>query len=112
MELHCLNCGKPRNRVGRGLCRGCWDDPVIRQRFPRIAEFGGDTRTKGRREAASAQAMLIAALACAELGEACRPLPPGTELTFAEIEALRRRHFQERYFPGQVSTATDGDHEK
>ncbi len=51
---HCLNCGRPIPcRVGRGLCRGCWNDRAVRERFPRLAPFAGQnpygTRSAGVR---------------------------------------------------------------
>jgi hypothetical protein len=38
----CRNCGVIVNtRVGRGLCRQCWNDPAIRAAYPPLAPFGG-----------------------------------------------------------------------
>jgi|GEM_PF-4632603 len=39
----CVRCRKRhKTRSGRGLCRGCWNDPSVRRLFPPVATFGGD----------------------------------------------------------------------
>jgi hypothetical protein len=39
---NCLHCEKPTpTRVARGLCRPCWDQDDIREKFPPLAPFGG-----------------------------------------------------------------------
>lgn len=30
-------------RVGRGLCRKCWNQPAVRKKYGPIAKFGGAT---------------------------------------------------------------------
>ena len=42
MQLTCEHCGNPyQKRVGRGLCRVCWNDKAIREQYPIKAAFGG-----------------------------------------------------------------------
>ena len=38
----CRHCLTPFNcRTGRGLCRTCWNDPAIKERYKPLANFGG-----------------------------------------------------------------------
>lgn len=38
----CRHCEKViLARVGRGLCRRCWDDKKVRAKYPILAPFGG-----------------------------------------------------------------------
>jgi hypothetical protein len=40
--VYCRHCKQLRGaRVGRGLCRTCWEDKTIRERYPPLAAFGG-----------------------------------------------------------------------
>lgn len=86
----CAHCGRPvRSNVGRGLCRGCWDNPKIRVKYRVRDEFpASGPRPKN----------ILA--------------PPDTspqsELTYAQIEKLRRDHFGDRYIPSSPET-TEGD---
>lgn len=41
MLMQCRNCPSTYTvRVGRGLCRVCWNDQLIREKYPVIAPFG------------------------------------------------------------------------
>ena len=43
----CHHCKKiMTGRIGRGLCRPCWDDRSIRERYPQVAPFGGKVAGK------------------------------------------------------------------
>ena len=51
----CKNCNKlVSTRVGRGLCRRCWDNRGIRRWFAVVAPFGGSAacRLKGKAKGA------------------------------------------------------------
>lgn len=42
ISKNCVECGaEVYSRVGRGLCRKCWDDPLVRAKHPPLAPFGG-----------------------------------------------------------------------
>ena len=42
MHRICRHCKQPYpSRIGRGLCRDCWDNIEIRQQYPPVAAFGG-----------------------------------------------------------------------
>lgn len=41
-QRYCLHCATPFGcRIGRGLCRGCWNDVAIRVLYPPLAPFAG-----------------------------------------------------------------------
>lgn len=48
---HCRHCREVIGiaRVGRGLCRKCWDDKAIRSMYPPVATFGGNVMEQIRR---------------------------------------------------------------
>lgn len=44
----CRHCNEVITaRAGRGLCRPCWDIPEIKEKYPPVAPFGGNTRQNG-----------------------------------------------------------------
>jgi len=41
-ERICRHCKKPYTcRAGRGLCRHCWENPLIKAKYQPLAGFGG-----------------------------------------------------------------------
>ncbi len=47
MTYVCRNCNDYYSvRAGRGLCRKCWDDKIIRVKYPLLAQFGGEEASK------------------------------------------------------------------
>lgn len=55
MDRVCRHCKEPfSDRAGRGLCRSCWNDKSIRDRYPPVAAFGGKDAWKEQRKALKA----------------------------------------------------------
>ena len=40
--MTCKHCEREyKVRVGRGLCRSCWNKPEVRKKYHEVASFGG-----------------------------------------------------------------------
>lgn len=117
--LKCRECGDDIvERVGRGLCRPCWNVPEIRFKHPPVASFGGREASRmgndvNRQKLAADKVkeqpqegppkkkkwkvLHVSVRPADPLDDgADRPLPEGKEVSYETIRRMRRRHSEGR----------------